>query len=376
MNTKIITPCLYKLLQFYGYTSVQLLPYSFAKQKNVLNFCWNLFLFSVTLFKFLILNLKYLDGEKTEMTATFNEKPLFSILYNLAMRNDFTLVCLLNFSYFAILNYNNSKLLNLLDSFNDLKVFQSQQLARKIIIFHQILFFLSVYGITSNIFITGQWTEAALQYVSIFFMNMAVNAPFILLYYYKYATLKSLEGVANKLRIYHHDNVSKTEATFKAVVRELSRLGFINSQLNYLLSLPLMLSMVPYTTEMIITLACLLFQKLTFESAYLFQIILHMIVLSWLETKIDCKLKNLTQLLRGKTAKSSIIFRTKMEVCSSQDKVNESFYTIRCQLLLEIYCSYFKVKVFNLFVINWIFTFNLTLFILNYIILVAQTSST
>lgn len=375
MITKIRTPCLRTLLLVYDKMSVQILPYSLLKWRNAPNFIWNFFLFSVTAYQFLAMNTSYLDEQKAEMTATFSEKPLFAILYHLAMRNDFQLTCLLNAAYFGLLNYHRSELLILLDSFSALKTLQSSAFALFFIACHKVFYFIVLVGMVWNFVASGHWNEATVQYVSLFPMNTTINSGFILIYYCKYATYKSLEEIINRIKT---DAVYKdAELTFRTVEREVSRLAKINSRLNSILSFPMFLALLSYTTEMIITMACLIFQKLTVESSYLLHLPLLLVLTSWVETKIEAKLKSVSQYLalRGeaKNSAKNSYFLTVINF-SNISLQHEYFYPPRCQLLFELYKKYFIIRVFNLFKINWVFAFNLTLFILNYIILVAQTS--
>lgn len=380
--------------------------------------------------------------EKDEgLKLAFAEKPLFAIIYNLSKRGDFQIIYLFNVIYFLIINYRSggdegvpsyrsrNSLVHCLGCFSSAsstswilspKMKKPQKIDEYfvrysqnpwnwgpsvraflgVISFHQVLYFLTLLQMIIGMGQDSCWTELTVRYLLTFTVNVISNMPFILVYYYKWATVRFLSSLLHQLHDHAQDDggrgscrrvkwCSRTlEASFAHVEREIGRLAALNHTLNRLLSLPLIISMLPLIFDLIVVICSLLFQQLSWESAYLLQLPMHIAFLCAVEGAISRRLSELSATLKRMASRRVDIKVLHFYKSGNQGKdfrvlerkermlLMPPTSHLKCPLLLvEIYRGYFELRVFNLLTVNWSFAFGLSLFILEYILLVTQTTS-
>ena len=75
---------------------------------------------------------------------------------------------------------------------------------------------------------------------------------FFLVFYYKYTTLKALQKVASRFN---------STGNFEELESKVVHLAAINQQLNRIISLPYIFSLVPYIVQIIVAFTCLLIEQ-------------------------------------------------------------------------------------------------------------------
>lgn len=369
-------------------------------------------LLGLTLYKFITVNLtndkEFVQKRHPQLDKVLEEKPLYSIIFNLSKRGDYKIVHLLNCFYFLVINYQSKKthfsnnitpptsLIDCLHCFT-ISSFTSKKSVQKpnwvpsikafiaVVLLHQVLFFLTLLPVVIALVKAKLWFDMIVSYLLTFTINVTNNMSYILVYYYKYATIRLLDGLLHQLQK-PDGNMSfsqSTEVILKQVEHELGRLAGLNHTLNQKLSLPLIISMLPLIFELLVFLSSLLFQQLSWGNVFLLQFPMHLVILCTIESVISNQLTVLSALLRvniDKTMKLKSIFNFQLErkylILEREEKRRKLLNAQKFQLLLvSVYRRYFELRIFNLFIINWSFAFELVLFMLEFVFLVTQTTS-
>ncbi|KAH9403481.1 hypothetical protein TYRP_015374 [Tyrophagus putrescentiae] len=363
---------------------------------------------------------------------------------------------------FILLHYTQ---LGTLHSLSPSKALQSSAFALFFIACHKVFYFIVLVGMVWNFVASGQWNEATVQYISLFPMNTTINSGFILIYYCKYATYKSLEEIINRIQngcrlqgrradlqnggtggLPRFQSVSTSrkiffslliahQATFlltifwtinhvvqkrplwyvhlslewaqfyilntntyisciithfykycmveslKLILKnyerekdirklevELKRLATLNSQLNEVLSFPMIVFIVPYVAEVLITFSLAWLIKLAHVDTYLLQFALHIFTLAYCEVAVQRELTKIFSITAN--------HHKKVSNCDTNLRRSEMnmMTPIRNFELMSLYRDRFQLRLFSLVSINWAFIFALALFVLNYVIFIMQTS--
>lgn len=344
-------------LSFYGNVSVQLFPVSFHRPKSIFNLLWNFLLIFTCNYRIYQFHVS-LQEKDPRIILAFQEKPLFSMLYNdmIIVQASF----LLNSAYFILINCQQSSRLLPTLSFclSKLTVFKSTSSSKKIfitlIVAHQIIFFFTILQTLILYIKKRNYWFLLLDYVQFFLINTNNYMPAILTHLYKFCIVRLLRKSIKKYKKEGGKNIQKLE-------NELKQLAAISSQLNEHLSLPLLCLLVPFTSELLLTLSYLWLKRLNFVDTYLLQFVLHLGMLAYGEVAVQGKLKEIKNIMRNHYTPNKL-------------KLKLIVAPIRNLELMSSYQSQFKLSVFSLFTVNFAFIFALSLFVLNYLIFIMQTT--
>lgn len=391
---------LFKVYCFYTWRnlSVQLYPLCISHWPSLLNGFWNIFLtFSLSTIMFMNADKAFFEKHFTNarMNRLFEEKPLFSILICVIMRHIFPLCYIIIMPYFVIINLKHRQLTVLMDAFANMSPILNQNGLKVFIcgvVIHLIIYIFTInstISMLSKLSLTffSQFQVIAL-YIIFFSLNISNNISFILTNYYKFATSMALDQAMVNYR--KEIASGKKLDTLKGLIVKLNRLAIVNSQLGNIISLPILFNMLPYITQIIATFSALWLQNENLpNNYYIIQFGIPFAYICYTEQRIQVQLAQLDRLLRT-NCRNELVSDAKQ--CFINKKCNvfvnnanqsriivESFTSnqwpsLQCIEMVEVYRSYFKLKIFHLCTINWTFFFYVVLFVVNYAVLIAQTS--
>ena len=365
-----INPFLKLFLAFYGNTSIQLLPVRPRENfSSLLNLLWNMLLIAAGSYR--IYRFTYYSSKSTKnpaMVRIFKENPLLALLFDVANEYLYQIAYLLNSIYFIVISCRKKgvKIADLLNScFTRLPRFQSKSTSRKIffsfLVAHQVTFLLTIFWtITHVVQERPLWyVHLSLEWAQFYILNTNTYISCIITHFYKYCMVESLKLI---LKNYEREkDIRKLEV-------ELKRLATLNSQLNEVLSFPMIVFIVPYVAEVLITFSLAWLIKLAHVDTYLLQFALHIFTLAYCEVAVQNQLTKIFSIISN--------HHKKVSNCDTNLRRSEMnmMTPIRNFELMSLYRDRFQLRLFSLVSINWAFIFALALFVLNYVIFIMQTS--
>ncbi len=374
-----INPFLKLFLAFYGNTSIQLLPVRPRENfSSLLNLLWNMLLIAAGSYR--IYRFTYYSSKSTKnpaMIRIFKENPLLALLHDIATVYLYQIAFLLNSAYFIVISFRAPKkncqkfeIVSLLNScLSGLPRFQSVSTSKKIffslITVHQITFLLTIsWTIYSVVKQHPPWyVHLPLEWAQFYILNTNTYMPCIITHLYKYCTVESLKLVTKN---YEKENdISKLEV-------ELRRLATLNAQLNEALSFSMLVFIVPYVAEVLLTFSFVWVIRFAHVDTYLLQFALHLFSLAYGEVAVQRQLTKVFSIIANHHKKVSTFAGENSRRCIKSE-VN-MMKPIRNLELLSLYRHRFQLRLFSLVSINWAFIFALALFVLNYVIFIMQTS--
>lgn len=369
-HNQIQTPLLSFFLKYFGNLSVQFYPWNFTSP----SFLWNLILVGLFFWKIYdfddaVMKDHYLNPN---MENLYDEKPLYDLLvHNITTYMSPICYCAVTFHYLA-LSYNSSKLLRLLDSFTlSLYRERAQRIFWVTVIFHQITHFAMFYQVFYLILRhTNSWPNLLLMYLSMYTLNINQSVTFFVIIYFKCATFFTLKQIVSNLK---NTNL-KSDVHHFLVKKEITKLAYLNKELHSQLSFPFLCSLFPFVVHILGGLSTLMVKRFTESNYYLLQFVVILAYFAFIEESIQSQLMEIRKVLLGHTDTELYWVSRKLYLTDSNGNLNtrEQLYW---RELLSIYRTYYTLRLFNLWKINWRFLVSLALFILNYVVLITQTST-
>ena len=348
----IKTPLCRLFIAYYGCQSVQLISVKLKNWKSLLNLVLNITFFCTSLYKVTSESMAYTADEAAlpNISRALAEKPLYSLFYSGTLVLGLTSFSL-RFVYFALLslvNTENCDLVSNLDAltqvnpggYHAVSEKRSKQLIFVVITFNHLLY---IFCLSEGIFwrlLSYNFGDLAFTYVSFYWMTINMNIAFILLHYTQLATLHSLNGISKS-----------PKSNSKLSIAKISQLAKINQRIHRLLSLPLLLSVVPYIFDITFTLSSLWIKKFSGANPYFLQFLLHACLLAHFDRRIRLKIRQILENLQN----------------------TENKALVNVQIFEQLYSGLFSPQLFNLCSLNWPFIGSICLFTLNYFVLLTQT---
>ena len=135
---------------------------------------------------------------------------------------------------------------------------------------------------------------------------------------------------------------------------------------------------VPYITEVLITASFAYIAAFNGFNLYLFQFVVHMVLLAMHEAQITKKLCLITKVLNEQFDKQQkkVFSHFKTSSISSLDLLfkNKKLFFGKVNLV-SVYKNNFQLRIFHLMPINWATIFAVVFFVTNYAVLISQTST-
>lgn len=366
------------LMRFFGNLSIQLYPVNFKSYKSMLNCTFNLALIAIFASNMSTRQEKYYDTKflSANMLQILHEKPFFSLIVFTIMKYIFPVCFNIRAIYFLALSLSNSSLIHLLDQLT-LKTEvilvdgKSKLYLLFLVVFVQQLFFL--FTNTNIILNMAQHFSLAitlLQYVTLFILHINANITFILIFYYKYTTLKALNMAARRFKI---------TKNFTIIQNEISNLALLNFKLNHLIAFPYIFSFVPYIAQMIVALTCLIINQVSEHNVFAVNYLTYNILIVCVCSALEKQLKEIQLLiltyLKNKRQLNSVFKKTRF--CQKLSSgIHNDQQSLKWVELVPLYEKCFQFKIYNFFTFNWRFNFLLCIFLCNLVVLVSQTSTT
>ncbi|KAH9409210.1 hypothetical protein TYRP_010210 [Tyrophagus putrescentiae] len=340
------------LFWYYGNFSLQLRPVSLRKRKSLFNLTWNVF--AIFLGVYCIASRAY-TGQQTEhqLMNTFAHRPLFTLAFNVFLKSILPLAFIFNVAYFIFLSLNNDRdwqLITLLDQFS--LNLPSQKTFFIILLFDHLIFVNTYfYFITTSTgtFRGDDW--------STFLVNSIGFIVFGAVFYYKYATLVSLQKIAQQLK--NLQFVNSLPIKFNHVESTVKKLSFLNSRLNHILSLPLIIILFAHIFNSLVLLARVFVSGIIFyrNAVYIIFNTVILFCLGFFQKQIQCRL-------------------TKLEIVLKLPKTetpNLKNFQLKALALITVHRNQFDLSLFQLCSIDMNFFLCTVLFISNYVFLIVQT---
>ena len=357
------------LFWYYGNFSLQLRPVSLRKRKSLLNLTWNVF--AIFLGVYCIASRAY-TGQQTEhqLMNTFAHRPLFTLAFNVFLKSILPLAFIFNVAYFIFLSLNNDRdwqLITLLDQFS--LNLPSQKTFFIILLFDHLIFVNTYfYFITTSTgtFRGDDWSTFLVKciflFVNYFSFYLLSSIGFIVfgaVFYYKYATLVSLRKIAQQLK--NLQFVNSLPLKFSHVESTVKRLSFLNSRLNHILSLPLIIILFAHIFNSLVLLARVFVSGIIFyrNAVYIIFNTVILFCLGFFQKQIQWRL-------------------TKLEIVLKLPKTetpNLKNFQLKALALITVHRSQFDLSLFQLCSIDMNFFLCTVLFISNYVFLIVQTSN-
>lgn len=344
--------------------SIQLLPIS-CHSIYILNFLWNLLLAGSLLpgIVFLFNSPLQYTADDAALGVALHEKPLFALLIRFFVPYVYSFAFFANILYFFCLNWNNSTLLQLLDSLNP-HIFTakkaSTQLFSAFLTFHHLFFLAGNWQLI--VLHSGQWTwfHFIKSYCLTFILHINIHLSFLLVLYSKFATFHLLREM--------EDNFT-TNANLPRLQRELLKLARLNGHLHRLLAFPLLTMSITFTAELIITFSEQLLSSEKKPNLFLLTIAILLLCICYLEKRTQAQLSRLAD--KFDCSRNCTVWSSSSSSPSFQLE-GHSFGHLE---FLTLYRPYFTLSIFKLFDINFAFLLVLSFFVLNYLVLLTQTST-
>lgn len=346
--------------------SIQFLPIT-RQRSNLLNCLWNLALATLVAFRMLdTLNAPIHYSHDPQLSVALQEKPLFALLINFFVPYVYNLSFFANILYFLALNWNNSTFIRLLDLFQP-QIFLNRRKSIKLfscILILQHLFFLS--GNWKSIVFFGYqraWLKMLKAYIGSFYLYLNIHTPFTLILFGKYATFHLLREIKDNFGA--HPNIHRLQI-------ELIQLARSTEHLHRLVAFPCLTMGISFTAELLVTSSVtLLTSSRRFDFFFLYFTIL-LFSICFLEMAIHSQLKQIMEMIAHPW--NCTIFKRALK-CYPKPLLQMDRRSI-CHLeFLPLYRPYFTFRIFNLIDINFACLFVLLIFILNYLVLLIQTSA-
>lgn len=343
---------------FFSNASIQLFPIT-CQPIRVFNFFWNLTLVGLAtprMFALLTASHHYTVRDAS-LGVAIHEKPLFAILINFFVPYFYNFAFFANILYFLALNWNNSRLIHLLDSLapqHFLNQRASTKLFSYLMIAHHLLFLTTIWPAIVFYSSGGEYLKLGKHYLVTLILYINFYTPFTLLLYGKYATLLILRELK--------ENFALTPNVL-ALQTELAQLARSNELLHRIVAFPFLTMGISFTVHLLITISTYLLSLPKSLNLYLLTFILLLPSICYLDKRIQWQLNRITEEISH--------FHNGIRTSSSSFQ-SSSF---RHLVFLSLYRPYFTFRIFNLLDINFAFLFVLLLFVLNYLVLLFQTST-
>lgn len=324
--------------------------------------------------------------------ASFKEKPLFNIIFRFGLSVLFPIGYFWTTMHFLVSSLKQLPLLKWLDSF----CCEVPKKALLVIIVVDHLMFIAMYRIFFSFYSFNLDTFKGLSfglviYISLYSMNCNTNIIFGLSVFYKFATWFELGRVQKALQNnFVSVNIGELEMHFQ-------RLAKLNRKLNSFLSMP---------TTVVIFLGIFNFVSISaqaFVTSKMFtdillncgQFVFFISSLAILQDLINVKLETIeaslelyyhrnASLIMFKVTRNdvvSILLKNNNNVGGGNSASNDNLMEdssenvrLRAVTFVTVYKSSFKLKLFELAHIDYGFLFAMTFFVVNYTVLVIQTS--
>lgn len=373
-SNQIKTPLLRYCLFYFGSFSVQLLPVYLKSSKSLLHFLCNCFLFYILMHKmydWVCANEAEYDPQNA-FHQMRRSKPLYSFLISISDRFIYPFTSLLLFVYFFYLsNSKNSRkrpketksFIEILDSLIPQSVYKNANAKQQFIIlflfFNTLFISLNLKAVYSNI---QQFTFKSVIYnaVSINLLIFTRYMPALFVHYVQFFTLYLL-----KIAVKKYSFSKQTGKKYHFLRAEVIRLAKLNDQFCGLFSLPLLVFLASYIIDLVSGLVYQVMVKFSYFQPFYLHPAIHLMAIVFYETKIDQQLKAIESMLKNE-------LQNELDNWNAIDKVHE---TISKFTLVSMYRKSFKVKLFNLTdSFSWSFALSLALFVLQYSVIILQTS--
>lgn len=343
MFTKIKTPLLcWTAICFVIFSILQIDHFKFSSFRSFVSFLWKSVIVGVLVYSFIF-------GDPYLVTVgeavTYDGKPLIKALDQFEATFSYPFTCIATIIYF---NINGRKIVQLLDELGSfVKRVNNQKLVFTIYFLFLQCFF--VFGCGNMFFkyikferFSQKPIQSLANWLTIYIQYFAHILPLITYHFVHYSLLKLVTDVSN-----HCDQLSAVQIRSK-----LKQYSSLNVRINAILSAPLLMFIVSNTVNSIVCTTLLstddeygIFIFITFLFFYQF------FVASLLyQTRVVLQKISLRLYSSSLEKKQLIIFRE-----------------------LQCYEEYFKLKIFSLINFDKNFVFYLSLFILNYCIILLQT---
>lgn len=284
--------------------------------------------------------------ENKQINSALNKKPFFSIIYLFSFLYQFQFYCSLTILYYICITVNSDRLVKLLDAFQFKTSFFSKSNVIAFVLAHFFFFLITIWPLLAYIWSTGNYTQLVLNFVVFFTFNLHSNTTFFLLHYTQYCTFQELAQLN-----------ANSNFTVNQIKNRLSHLAKVNRQLHQLFSFPLCLSIIPYVTELIVTLSVIYVKNFSEINTYFFQMLFNLFTSVALNEAVQRKLKLISKL-----------------TSSESSFANKNSTALIREETVFIYRSYFHLKIFHICEIDWKWLASLAFFITNYVVLVTQTN--
>lgn len=344
-------------LGYYGNFSLQLRPVNLKRKQNFFNLCWNVI--AIFLGVYCIASRAYArEQTKHQLLNSFQHRPLFTLAFNIFLKSVLPIAFFVNVGYFIKLSFGDrqNQLVTLLDSF--LLDFSIKNFVVVFIIDHILFINTYFYFITSSTDNLGNDNFYLIKcfyfIVNYFSFYLLSSNGFIIIgvvFYYKYATLVSLKTTLLELNVPSSDS---TFLKFQQVENTIFKLSCLNSHLNNILSLPLLIILFAHIFNILVLLARVFVSGQFFyrNAVYVASNTLALFSLAFLQKHIQQQL-------------------TKLELSIQ----TTGSLQLKAHMMITVYRKYFDLRLFQLVSINLNLFLKTVLFVTNYVILIVQTSN-
>lgn len=290
------------------------------------------------------------------------------------MLNIFPVCFLLRTFYYFKLSLSNSKLLYLLDQLSSLVTFvnpsKNTAFLVSAVFVQQFFFVISSFYVFFNISKSLPFLIIVIQYITLHTLHINANMTFFLVFYYKYTTLKALQKVASRFN---------STGNFEELESKVVYLASINQQLNRIISLPYIFSLVPYIVQIIVAFTCLLIEQTSDTNSFAIGYLSYNTIIVIVCNAIDGQLKAIQCLIlkhRQKRQEMKTFFKmtSYAEKLHSGNNHNDD-QCLKWNEFMSLYEKCFQLRIFNFFTVNWRFVLLLSIFLCNLVVLVSQTSA-
>lgn len=319
--------------------------------------------------------------------AAFHKKPLFNIVFRFGLATIFPIGNFATIQHFYLASLKQFPLLKHLYSFD----FVVSKRVFLVIIALDHLLFIAMYRVFFAFYNFDPTTLngvllCALIYLSFYVMNCNTNIIFGLSLLYKYATWTELKSLRQMLET--SDPVSVDIKLFSSQLRRLSKL---NRVLNDFLASPtvVVVAIGIFNLVSIFSQAFVISQMYIDNLFFVSQFLLLLLSLAVLQDLIKVELRSIETTLEGhyclktsafKPFKVASLFDLDYLVndtgnsVSAADKVSEDT-RLKAVTLVAVYRGFFKLKLYELIDFDYSFLLFAIFFVINYTVLVIQTSA-
>lgn len=272
----------------------------------------------------------------------------------------FSCLLFLRTFYYLRLSLSNSKLLYLLEQLSSLVTFvdpsKNTAFLVSAVFVQQFFFVISSFYVFFNISKFLPFLIIVIQYITLHTLHINANMTFFLVFYYKYTTLKALQKVASRFN---------STGNFEELESKVVYLASINQQLNRIISLPYIFSLVPYIVQIIVAFTCLLIEQTSDTNSFAIGYLSYNTIIIIVCNAIDGQLKAIQCLIlkhRQKRQEMKTFFKmtSYAEKLHSGNNHNDD-QCLKWNEFMSLYEKCFQLRIFNFFTVNWRFVLLLSL---------------